>query len=108
MKNFYLFLLLAAVFFVRFSAAAEKMQWDERGVLDCDGQKFDLLVRNKSWDISRQLQLSPEDVRLEQKSDRETWYNYTIGEACKPENCRVVAFLYETASRGNVIQAARW
>lgn len=35
-------------------------------------------------------------------------YNYTIGEACKPENCRVVAFLYETASRGNVIQAARW
>lgn len=35
-------------------------------------------------------------------------YNYTIGEACKPENCHVVAFLYETASRGNVIQAARW
>lgn len=80
MKNFYLFLLLAAVFFVRFSAAAEKMQWDERGVLDCDGQKFDLLVRNKSWDIFRQLKLSPEDVRLEQKSDQETWYNYTIDE----------------------------
>ncbi len=33
-------------------------------------------------------------------------YSYTIGDGCVPENCKVVAFVYETASRGNVVQAA--
>lgn len=32
-------------------------------------------------------------------------YTYDIG-GCVAENCKVVAFVYETASRGNVLQAA--
>lgn len=35
-------------------------------------------------------------------------YSYTIPAQCVPENCKVVAFLYETSSRGNIIQAAEW
>ncbi len=35
-------------------------------------------------------------------------YSYTIAEDYEPENCKVVAFVFETESRGNVLQAAEW